>query len=178
MLILRYWAAVLLLISPIALNATELNADRLDDPTITALVVQKLTSDPILKQYAFQVSTLNGRVSLAADLTTEEQYANAVTLAGSVKDVVAVDGSQINITFLRGESEDVTLTARIKANLMQAGIFSGAHIAWPIRIESEDGNVYVTGRVSTNEDKARVLQIIQSTDGVLSVDEDIDVGFD
>lgn len=174
--VLNYALFVTLMLFGMAVQAAD--EDRLDDQTITTLVVQKLTSDPILKQYAFRVNTQNGRVMLSAELTTDEQYANAVMLVGSVKDVISVDASQVTISHTRGQQEDVALSARIKANLMQSGVFAGDHIAWPIRIELEEGSVYVTGRVNSNEDKAKVIQIIQSTEGVLSVDEDIEVGFD
>ncbi|MFO1259402.1 MAG: BON domain-containing protein [Gammaproteobacteria bacterium] len=177
--ILKYILCMMVVLLPTLVLAVDKNASlRLDDETITALVVQKLTRDPILRQYTFRVNTQDGRVTLFAELTTDEQYANAVMLAGSVKDVISVDASGVTISHARGRQEDVALSARIKANLMQSGVFAGDHIAWPIHIELEEGSVYVTGRVNSNEDKAKVLQVIQSTEGVLSVDEDIEIGFD
>lgn len=167
-----------ILFSTMAQAVDENHPERLNDEMITSLVIQKFNTHPILKQYTFRVDTLDGHVTLTGELTTDEQYANAVMLAGSVKDVISVDASGLTVMHARGQQDQVALSARIKANLMQSGVFAGDHIAWPIRLELEDGNVYVTGRVNTNEDKAKVLQIIQSTQGVLSVDEDIDVGFD
>lgn len=134
-----------------------------------------LNSNFILKQYQIKVNVIAGIAQLSGQVTTEQQFSDAIMLTKRVKGILEVDSSQLRVQGLTPELK-VALLAKVRANIIQAGFFSTTHyIAWPIKINIEDQTIYVTGQLNDEYKKNRILTLIKRTDGVQNVIEDIQI---
>jgi hyperosmotically inducible protein len=75
---------------------------------------------------------------------------------------------------VRDTSEDAILTTKVKTAIA----LSKSASTFDIDVDSDEGVVTLTGTLPSGEDKAAVLQIARSTDGVLSVVDRIQVDRD
>ena len=152
----------------------------IDDTGITAKVKQRLATDARLQQATVDVSTNNGVVSLTGTAPDNDTRLAAEELARSVENVSGVD-NQINapsalqgaatqakqaVAAAGGEISDASITAKVKAQLAADQQIK----AGDLDVDTENGVVSLTGKVSSPQARVRAIEIARKTDGVKDVE--------
>jgi hyperosmotically inducible protein len=149
------------------------------DPGITTAVKTKLTADDVVKAYQVDVDTREGVVTLTGSVDSSIAKTRAVELARAtdgVKDIVdnivveerSVAADDYAPAAMTG---DAGVTAAIKTKLLADTRVSG----FAIDVDTKDGVVSLSGRVSTAAQKAAALEIARATDNVRGVTDKITV---
>ena len=144
----------------------------LDDSAITSKINLKLIEDPMIKSYKIDVDTLEGTVFLTGVVETVQEAERAVWIAGSVEGVKEVaDNMQIGVKTITQAMADKQIGVKIKAKLIaEPGIRS-----WNVDVDVDLGVVTLTGKVDTQANKDRVIEIARTTSGTVKVVDNLRV---
>jgi osmotically-inducible protein OsmY len=156
------------------------------DPSPVALahgVQAAIQSDPALREHNIGATVSgNGKVTLTGVVSTKAEKDRATGLAEGVKGVSTVD-NQLAVTGTRQASPTTTakqaaretgqeisdswITTKVKSQLLFTG--SGVHVTTSGHV------VTLTGTVARQADRAKAVDIAATTDGVISVVDEIRV---
>ncbi|MCC5792275.1 MAG: BON domain-containing protein [Legionellaceae bacterium] len=130
-----------------------------------------------LKEYSAKVNVRvkDGMVYLKGDLPSNTDYDRVVTMAESVKGVNEVNVDDLTVQGSKQPMGDTYITAKVKGSLIREGLFNTDIPSWSIGVETKDGKVFLSGEVKSNEEKQRVLDVVQSVQGVKSVDDQLKI---
>jgi transcriptional regulator with AAA-type ATPase domain len=167
----RFIAAVALLAGLTACASTQSTATQIDDAAIKAEVVARITADPDTNPFEIDVDVNEGVVYLRGVVDDREDRAEAERLARRVDGVVRVVNDIRFGDQTAGEKlDDASITARVKAKLAQE------MNPFNVTVNTTDGTVYLTGRVSTAADRQQAESLARSVEGVRAVRNDLQVG--
>lgn len=151
------------------------------DTGITTKVKSQLASDDVVKAYEIDVDTRDHVVTLSGTVDTEAEEAQAITLARNTDGVTDVVD---NITVKPDESaaggaaaavsevgSDAWITTTIKTKLLADDKVGGLRID----VDTASGAVTLTGDVRTAAERSRALQLAKETEGVKSVNDQLNV---
>ncbi|MCF6291378.1 MAG: BON domain-containing protein [Desulfobacterales bacterium] len=144
----------------------------LDDSAITTKITLKLIEDPMIKSYKIDVDTLEGTVFLTGVVETAQEAERALGIAGSVEGVKGVvDNMQIGVKSITQALADKQTGVKIKAKLIgEPGIRS-----WNVDVDVDLGVVTLTGKMDTQANKDRVIEIARTTAGTIKVIDNLRV---
>lgn len=141
------------------------------DTAITAKVKTLYAKSPVVKVSKVAVTTVNHNVILTGQLKTSTQYERAITLAESVKGVKYVNADNLTVKASKAPLSDAYTTARVKGRFIKGKLFGEKDIEyWPVKVETKDSIVYLTGQVKTPKERGNLVRIAQSVKGVKAVD--------
>jgi hyperosmotically inducible protein len=150
------------------------------DTAITAKVKAKLLDDKRLKNAHIQVTTTNGVVALNGTAPTSEAKDAAAEVTKSVDGVKSVD-NQIQSPSLADDAagkvnhaakktgkavSDTWITTKVKSQLMTDSSIHGDDVS----VKTRNGVVTLTGTAQSQQDIDNIKTLVQSVDGVKSVD--------
>lgn len=150
------------------------------DTAITAKVKAKLLDDKRLKNAHIEVTTTNGVVALSGSAPTSEAKDAAVEVTKSVDGVKSVD-NQIQSPSLADDAagkvnhaakktgkavSDTWITTKVKSQLMTDSSIHGDDVS----VKTRNGVVTLTGTAQSQQDIDNIKTLVQSVDGVKSVD--------
>ena len=169
--------ALALLVGLSACSTTRSAGTQMSDAAVTSKVKAKLAADPeVMNLVSIDVDTNEGEVRLSGHVDTEAQKAEAEKLARQTDGVRDVD-NEIEVgkgRTIGGAMDDALITSKIKAKLtgdLDVNPFN-------VDVDTDRGNVVLTGRVNTAAEKATVERIARGTEGVLEVENRLLVGQD
>jgi len=137
------------------------------DPTIASEVEKNIASVAQLKNQIITVSVKDGVVTLHGEVKTDEQYEKAIMAADIVTGVKDVNADKFVVKDSKEPLTDLYTTAKVKAVLVKNKILDMDNPGlWKLNIETKDGVVYLTGKVDNDAQKADVIKVINSLDGV------------
>lgn len=144
------------------------------DAGITATIKALYAKSSVVKMHDISVSTSNKVVTLQGEVATDSQYERAVALAESIHGVNTVDAKQLTVKESKAPLADTYITAKVKGRFLKEKLFGSKTIAyWPVKVETKDSVVYLTGAVKTAAQRANLVKLAQSIDGVNRVDSAI-----
>lgn len=156
-----------------ACASTQTASTQIDDATITAAVKSKLTADPEINPFNIDVDTDEGTVRLSGTVEKPEARAEAERLARNTEGVVAVVNEiEVGRTTVGKRIDDATLTTKVATKIAADTDLN----SFNIDVDSNEGVVTLTGRVATQTAKDEAGQIAMNTEGVVSVDNQLEVG--
>ena len=143
-----------------------------DDAAITAKVKSELIGEKNVKARNIDVDTVAGVVVLSGYVDSQQEANRAGLIAKSVSGVVRVKNElRVGSRTMGQGFDDKVLGAKIKARLMEEpGIRS-----LNIEVDVYSGSANVTGTVSSQEMKKKVLNLIRSIEGVRGVVDNLQV---
>jgi hyperosmotically inducible protein len=145
-----------------------------DDATVTTVVNAKYLKSPLLNPFKINVDTKDGVVTLTGMVDTDLQFEKAVTIAQSTNGVDKVIADNLKVKESKSPMSDLLLTAKVKGTLLKHEYLNGGDTDfWPIQVESRSGVVYLSGKVSSKEQKRELIKTVEAVDGVKSVKTDI-----
>lgn len=144
----------------------------IDDAAITAKVKTELIGEKNVKARNIDVDTVAGVVVLSGYVDSQQEANKAGLLAKSVSGVVRVKNElRVGSRSMGQGLDDKVLGAKIKARLMEEpGVRS-----LNIDVDVYSGSANVTGTVSSQEQKKKILALIRSIDGVKGVVDNLQV---
>lgn len=168
---------------PMAGTEPELADEPAEDggPVRDAWVQSKLESsyalDDNLSALDIDTDVESGNVTLSGTVATEDQRELAEEVALGIDGVTAVDNQLMVGTDASppegddGDSamRDSTLTAEVKSKLISDDSIDGGDID----VDTEGAVVTLRGRVSTEEERSRALEIAREVDDVQSVQDEL-----
>lgn len=171
---------ILTLLLPCSLFAVEGPMQKIGqaiDQTATYMIIMsKIAKDPLLNPFDIKVTINNSTAILSGEVDTNLQYDRAMILAMNTEGIENVDVKNLKIKDSKDPFADALVTAKIKLNLFKDKYFKGQDVlVWPITASTYNGTVYVIGEVQSAEQKQRILKVIEDTDGVKAVKQDIRV---
>ncbi len=152
-------------------SVTEANVVE-SDSTIQSAVQTALAS------YAGKVNVkvTNGIVYLTGELDSDTDYEKVISLAQAVQNVGDVNVDSLTVKDSHAPLKDTYITAKVKGALLAASIMDNRNIpASTIRVETKDGQVYLSGTVNTATDKQNVLEVVRKVKGVSQVNDQIEI---
>lgn len=149
---------------------------KIDDTAITAKVKMVYAKSPLIKTTDISVTTVNHTVFLAGQVATDQEYEKAISLAKSVKEVDDVDAAKLQVSSSQTPIHDTYITAKVKGTLLKERLFGDREVEyWPIKVETKNSVVYLTGKVDTQAQKKNVLRVVRKVKGVKSVHSSLSV---
>ena len=137
-----------------------------DDSTITAKINAGLIKDPMIKTRKIDVDTIDGHVILTGIVQTEKEAQRAVAIAGTIPGVKKITKNiQVGSRSFGQAVDDQLLGNRIKAKLIaEPGVRS-----LNIDVDVAKKVVTLSGIVETLVQKRKIMEITQSTPGIINV---------
>jgi len=148
--------------------------EQLDDSVITSRVKTALTKDLGRDAVKIDVETFKQRVQLNGFIDSADTKREATRIAQNVKGVAAVENNLklSDETRTAGQYiDDKVIVAKIKTKLAEDPVVK----AHEVNIEARQGVVQLAGFVDTSEQKSRAAELARATDGVQSVDNQLEV---
>jgi hyperosmotically inducible protein len=151
------------------------------DAGVTTKVKAKLAADDTVKAYQIDVDTDRKIVTLKGVVETDAAKMQAMRLAretegvSSVVDQLTVQPRDVAPASLPDPTPGATdpgITAAVKTKLLADPAVSGLKID----VDTNAGVVTLSGRVTSNTEKATAIRIARETDGVKSVTDMLTVG--
>ena len=146
----------------------------IDDSIVTASVKSALLTDPDLKGFAFKVETRKGEVQLSGFVDKQTQIDIALTVTRGVTGVKSVQnnvGLKTTAPTVGGKVDDSLVTAKVKAAL-----FADASVkSLDIGVITRQGEVQLSGFVSSQNQIDRALEVARSIEGVSSVSNEMSI---
>jgi len=173
----HYFAAVALgaamfLAAPVTSVAQDQSTNRpqggRDDAAIQQKVQDKLKSDKfkdVKVDVLDNVVHLNGTVKLVADKDDADRKAHGVDKVKAVENDIQVAGKQVS---------DAELTQRLADKLRYDRVGYG-NVFNAINLLVRDGVAYLSGEVRTDMDRESAISVVEHTDGVKGVSDDLKV---
>ncbi len=154
----------------------------LDGKLETALLLNEhLNSFSIDTEVQNNVAILSGTVESDIDRDLAVEIARSVDGVSKVKDMLVVDKQKadenresdaaMSRNGFRQSIANATLTARIKTELLVNSNTAGLSID----VDSDDGQVTLSGEVESDQEKELAERIAENTDGAYSVDNQLTV---
>jgi hyperosmotically inducible protein len=147
------------------------------DAVITTKIKSKYTADKIINPFNISVETNNGVVSLSGDVRSVTEASRAVQIAEETDGVKNVDAS--NLTLQSNSPQPVSdayITAKVKGMFVREKLFGASTMSvLPIKVETQNGIVYLSGKAKTKIEADRAEQLAQTVDGVTDVKSTISV---
>jgi hyperosmotically inducible protein len=137
------------------------------DSVITAKIKTKFIFDKALKSSTIAVFTHKGVVTLKGVVNSDTQYKQAIELAQSADGVKDVETNGLSVKDSVTPLKDIAITAKINGKILKQKLFSDKEIQYsPISIETQNGVVYLKGKVKSEEVAKNILNIVKNTEGV------------
>jgi hyperosmotically inducible protein len=179
-------------LAPIAAHAADGDSDRshpatfVKDSEITTKIKAKLAAEHISSLAHIKVDTdAHGAVQLHGKVKTQEEADKAVSIARDTEGVTSVK-SHIHVKKHHAEShaeasgsdrshptafvDDSVITTKVKTHLAEEKMSSLAHI----KVDTDNkGAVALSGKVETQQEADKAVEIARATEGVTSVTSNI-----
>jgi len=153
------------------------------DVGITTAVKAKMAVDDTVRSYEIEVTTEKGVVTLKGNIDSPLAKERALTLAKAtkgvveVKDLIAVKretgdgdapdpGRTLGVTI-----DDADTTMRVKGRLLEDPLVKGLRID----VDTRDGVVFLTGSVSSEQEKEQAIKLARETKGVKDVQANLTI---
>ncbi|RDI40987.1 BON domain-containing protein [Aquicella lusitana] len=149
---------------------------QMSDADITAAINGKLSADPLTTGSTVNVTTQNGTVTLNGTVNTDADVSKVVELAESTAGVKDVNTTNLNVKESKQPLADTIITAKVRGIFIREKLFGDKDISvMGIGVETNNGTVYLTGTVDTQEQANNAVKLAQSISGVQKVESKLEV---
>lgn len=143
-----------------------------DDTAITAQIKAQYAQDKLLDSFDIHVATKQNIVYLSGTVETDMQYEKAVTIAESTDSVDDVNANGLKVKDSKSPLSDTLITAKIKGLILKDKTLNTATRNSDVSVETKDGVVYLSGTVSSSDQKNYIQKLVKSVKNVKNVNSD------
>ena len=145
----------------------------IDDSGITMRVKSAFVADPDVKSLDITVETRKGEVQLSGFVDSQAQIDRAVDIARRTQGVSAVQNKLALKTpgTVGDKVDDAVISAKVKAAFIRDDNIKALDIA----VNTNNGEVQLSGYVANESQVSRATEVARSIDGVKSVDNKMSV---
>lgn len=151
-------------------------ANKATDIVITGKIKAKIALDPAVSVFKTDVSTTQGVVFLSGQVNSDTDAAALIEIAQATDGVQDVNATQLTVNYSKQPFADIAITAKVKGILIREKIFGKDVPATKVNVETNNGVVYLSGRVDTQQQATNAIYLAKSIDGVKQVESRIKVG--
>ncbi len=159
----------------------------IDDSAITAKVKAAIIDDPLLKATEIKVTTENGAVRLSGTLDSQEKINRAIEVAKNQENVQSVQNDLTLVVPEEPASEqagqkldkagqsigqyidDSVITVKVKAAIINDPLLKASEI----KVTTENGTVWLSGTLDSQEKINRAIEVAKNQENVQSVQNDL-----
>lgn len=141
------------------------------DETLKPLVEAKLA--PYTNQV--KVDVASGVVSLSGQLGSDTDYEKIVTLAESIPGVTDVNADGLTVKDSQAPLTDTYITAKVKGALLESDVMGKDIPTWSVSVETKNGEVFLSGKVNSEQEKQTIVNIAKKVKGVAQVNDQLEV---
>ncbi|STX30191.1 osmotically inducible protein Y [Legionella beliardensis] len=153
-----------------AVHKNSLAKSPITDTAITAKIKALYAKSALVPVSAISVTTTNHQVTLAGKVATDLQYEKAVALAESVRDVNSVNAENLQVANSKAPLTDTLITAKVKGAILKEKLFGKKDVEyWPIKVETKNRVVYLTGEVETDRERVNITNLAKNIRGIRAV---------
>lgn len=116
------------------------------------------------------VTVVKGIAVLSGQLGSATEYEKAITLALSIPGINDVTADNLTVRNGQIPSRDRYITAKVKGAILESDIMGQDISSWPITIETRDGKVYLSGKISSIQLGKGVVSVVNTVEGVTQVE--------
>ncbi|MGQ3889184.1 BON domain-containing protein [Legionella sp. CNM-1927-20] len=162
-------------ISPLVVEAavkesSNMTQNAITDTAITAKIKALYAKSRLVPVAKIAVKTKNQQVILAGKVESDLQYERALALAESVNGVKSVDAERLSVINSKAPLTDTMLTAKVKGVILKEKLFGKKAVEyWPIKVETKNRVVYLTGEVDNDRERANITNLAKNIRGVRAV---------
>ncbi|WP_419419681.1 BON domain-containing protein [Legionella sp. D16C41] len=162
-------------ISPLAVEAAVSHHENatqnvITDTAITAKIKALYTKSSLVPVSKISVKTTNQQVILAGKVESDMQYERAIALAESVDGVRQVNTEQLSVVNSKAPLSDTMLTAKVKGAILKEKLFGKKAVEyWPIKVETKNRVVYLTGEVANDRERVNITNLAKNVRGIRAV---------
>jgi hyperosmotically inducible protein len=146
----------------------------IDDGLLSARVAAALLAALSSRSYGFKVEAHQGQIQLSGHGQSEADIERAVSVVRAVSGVKSVENKatvKAVDTTVGSTIDDGIITARVKTALLADANVRGLKIG----VETQKGEVRLSGAVDTSQQKELATQLARGIDGVRSVSNQLSV---
>jgi len=148
----------------------------LSDSAITAKVKAALMANTTTSAQNIQVVTNNGEVTLSGVVGSETEASTAVEIAESTDGVQNVITDNLKVKDSNQPLTDAYITAKVKGKIMKEKLVSSKNLPLTgIKVETQNGQVFLSGEIENSAQEAQVVNIANSVKGVKKVTSNLTV---
>lgn len=148
----------------------------LDDVIITTSLKFKLINDPSISAFDVGVTSNHGEVIIIGTLDSKTQAEALAEMANSIPGVKKVDISNLKVRESKQPLGDTAITTKIKALFLTNKLTSKKDVpALGIGVETNNGVVYLSGKVDNADQANNAISIAKSVDGVKGVESRLQI---
>lgn len=144
------------------------------DTAVTAKVKTALLSDDYVNGLDIKVETNKGEVMLSGFVDNQSQINQGVAIARDVKGVTGID-NKLAVTngtsSIGNKLDDSVVTAKVKSALLKNPAMKSVDIA----VETNKGNVQLSGFVDNENQQKRAVAITNAVEGVAGVSDEMSI---
>ena len=162
----------------------------IDDSAITAKVKAAIIDDPLLKATEIKVTTENGAVRLSGTLDSQEKINRAIEVAKNQENVQSVQNDLTLVVPEEPASEqagqkldkagqsigqyidDSVITVKVKAAIINDPLLKASEI----KVTTENGTVWLSGTLDSQEKINRAIEVAKNQENVKSVQNNLTLG--
>ena len=162
----------------------------IDDSAITAKVKAAIIDDPLLKATEIKVTTENGAVRLSGTLDSQEKINRAIEVAKNQENVQSVQNDLTLVVPEESTSEqagqkldkagqsigqyidDSVITVKVKAAIINDPLLKASEI----KVTTENGTVWLSGTLDSQEKINRAIEVAKNQENVKSVQNNLTLG--
>jgi hyperosmotically inducible protein len=147
-------------------------AEPIEDATLTAKVKSALIADPVAKAYEIDVDSKHGIVQLNGFVDSAKAREAAQRAARNVSGVKEIDNNleiRAGGRSVEALAGDAALTTKVKAAIAA----DDPGLAMEVNVDSNDGEVLLSGFVANEADRARAAKAATSVHGVRQVHDEM-----
>lgn len=165
-LLINYFALFMLgVVAPV--YADSVTKQKITDTTITASIRAEMAQDNLARGLEIHIMTKNGLVILEGMVNSKTEYAHILMLVNSINGVQEVDVKNLKVKSSRQFFKDTQITAQIKGRLIRRKLLSKGELTdSSVTVETNNGNVYLSGSVKNHEQIDKIIKIAEQTVGV------------
>ena len=171
-------------------KAGESISQYIDDSAITAKVKAAIIDDPLLKATEIKVTTENGAVRLSGTLDSQEKINRAIEVAKNQENVQSVQNDLTLVVPEEPASEqagqkldkagqsigqyidDSVITVKVKAAIINDPLLKASEI----KVTTENGTVWLSGTLDSQEKINRAIEVAKNQENVKSVQNNLTLG--
>jgi hyperosmotically inducible protein len=164
-------------IFPVLTFASGTVGNAANDTVITGKVKSSLAINEVTHAQGISVETNDGVVTLSGTTESATEAAQAVEIAESTVGVKGVDTTQLFVKDSNQPMTDTYITAKIKGTFLKNNLTPG-ELNVPlvnVKVETQRGIVYLRGTVKNARQRAKLIRLAKSVDGVSEVKTTIEI---
>ncbi len=146
-----------------------------NDTVITGKIKSNLAVNQVTHAQHISVDTNDGVVTLRGTAQSATEAAKAIEIAESTPGVKSVDATQLTVKNSPQPMTDTYITAKIKGVFLRNNLTPG-ELNVPlvnVNVETQNGVVYLKGFVESVEQRAKLIQLAKTVEGVTDVKSDL-----